>query len=264
MRRRRSRDLQRWTRERLKVRVAAVSSSLADHAAEGLGLPRRQINVIPNGFATDRFRFEERRPKEEIVVCVLGRLIPAKGPWQALEAFAILRERLPAARLWFIGDGPMRQELVAKVAESGLSELVTFWGMLPRPEARLRETDVLWMPSESEGMPLACIEAMACGIPVLGYDVRGVRDLLQDGCGILVTPKDSRGLAEQTARLVEDSDGYRALALKARLRVEKHYSLQRMCADHYGLMRSLCGQKKMATGAVGARSAESHAGGARE
>lgn len=238
-RRRRSRSLQRWTRRKLKAHVAAVSSSLADHAAVGLGMSRKRITVIPNGVDTNRFQFQERTPVDDVVVCFLGRLIPGKGPLQAVEAFELLKKQLPAARLWFIGDGPMRRQLAAEVSTRGLSESVTFWGMLQRPEARLREAHILWMPSQSEGLPVACVEAMASGIPVVGYNVRGVRDLLQDGVGIMTDPKDARGLAAQTVLLVRDGEKYRTIARRARSLVEKEYSLQGMCTRHYALMRTL-------------------------
>ncbi len=235
-----SRALQRWVRRRMGGRVAAVSASLADHAAEGLGLPRHQIAVIPNGIDTSRFRFQERTPTDDVVVCVLGRLIPKKGPGQALEAFGWLKKQLPAARLWFVGDGPMWDELTAVVAERGWKHAVTFWGMVERPEERLRQATVLWMPSESEGFGIACVEAMASGVPVLGFDVRGVRDLLQDGCGVLVPPQDAGELAEQTVRLVRDGAAYQAMARAARARVDSQYSFERMRAGHYQLMQALC------------------------
>ena len=239
-----SRALQRWTRRRLGGHVAAVSPSLAGHAAVGLGMAREEIAVIPNGVDTERFRFEARTPGRDPVVCVLGRLIPSKGPMKALDAFGLLRKEFPAARLWFVGDGPMRKKLAAEVVARGWNQAATLWGNLPQPEERLREATFLWMPSESEGLPVACVEAMASGVPVLGFDVRGVHDLLQGGCGVLVPPKDARGLAEQTAALVRDGSMYRAIARAALARVNQHYTLERMCAGHYELMRSLCGGRE--------------------
>jgi glycosyltransferase involved in cell wall biosynthesis len=238
--RRLSRGLQRWTLSRLRARVAAVSASLAEHAAEGLGMAREEIAVVPNGVDITRFRFEEKIPTNDVVVCMLGRLVPWKGPWQALEAFSWLMKRFPVARLWFVGDGPMRDELAAVVEALGWEHAVTFWGMLEHPEERLRQATVLWMPTESEGLPVACVEAMATGTPVLGFDVRGVRDLLQEGCGVLVPPQDARELAAQTARLVRDERSYGAVARAARARVESGYSCEQMRAGHMQLMRALC------------------------
>ena len=238
-RRRLSRGLQRWARSRLRASVAAVSASLAEHAAEGLGMAREEIAVVPNGVDVTRFRFEEKIPTDDVVVCMLGRLVPWKGPWQALEAFQCLKKRFPVARLWFVGDGPMRDELSAVVKALGWEHAVTFWGMMEHPEERLRKATVLWMPSESEGLPVACVEAMATGTPVLGFDVRGVRDLLQQGCGVLVPPQDASELAAQTARLVRDESRYRAVARAARARVESGYSLERMRAGHMQLMRAI-------------------------
>lgn len=241
-RRRISRSLQRWTRRRLGGHLATVSASLADHAAEGLGVAREMIAVIPNGVDTGRFRFEEKAPCSDVTVCFLGRLVPWKGPRQVLEAFGLLRTEFPAARLWFVGSGPMRKELTAEASARGFNEAVTFWGMLERPEERLREATVLWMPSKSEGLPVACVEAMASGVPVVGFDVRGIHDLLTDGCGVLVAPWDARGLAQHTAFLVRDRSRYRAIARAARARVESQYSLEEMCTGHYQLMSSLCAE----------------------
>lgn len=240
-RRRLSRALQRWTRQRLGGQVAAVSPSLADHAAEGLGMGREEIAVLPNGIELDRFRFAEKTPGVDVTVCMLGRLVPWKGPLKALEAFGLLREQFPKARLWLMGDGPMRGKLEAEVAARGWDGAVTFWGMLRQPETRLREATVLWMPSEREGFGLACVEAMASGLPVVGFDVRGVRDVLQGGCGVLVRPKDAKGLAEQTARLLRDAERYQKITRAARARVEDRYSLEKMWAGHYELMRRLGG-----------------------
>ena len=249
-RRKLSRGLQRWAQRRLRAQMAAVSGSLAQHAAEGLDVPRQEVAVIPNGVETARFQFEERIPRADPVVCVLGRLVAWKGPWQALAAFSFLKKRFPGARLWFVGGGPMREELGAAVAAHGWNKSVVFWGMVERPEEWLRQATVLWMPSESEGLPVACVEAMASGVPVLGFDVRGVRDLLRDGCGVLVPPGDPGQLAAQTVRLVGDPDRYSRIAEAARLRVESQYSVEQMYAGHFGLMRLLCAGKPVVTGAV--------------
>lgn len=247
LRRRISRTLQRWTWRRLGGRAAAVSASLADHAAAGLGVAREMITVISNGLDTKRFRFEEKIPDDAVTVCVLGRLDSCKRPLQALNAFDILRRTFPAARLWFVGDGPMREELAIEVMARGLSNAVHFWGMLWRPEEPLRKATVLWMASESEGMPVACLEAMASGVPVLGFDVRGVHDLLDGGRGILVAPKDTSALAKETALLVRDCERYRAIAQAARSLVEQQYSLETMCAGHYNHMRSFCAEESTET-----------------
>lgn len=240
VRRKMSRELQRWARRILRARVAAVSPSLADDAARGLGLAREEIVVIPNGVDTERFTFEEHVPTDDVIVGFLGRLISQKGPLHALESFAILKKKFPSARLWFVGDGPMRDELTSVAGAKGWNDDVRFWGSVPRPEEYLRQATVLWHTSECEGFGLACAEAMASGVPVVGFDVRGIRDLLTGGCGVLVPPKDARELAVQTALLVCDASRYRAIARDARTRVENQYSLEQMCRGHYELMRAIC------------------------
>ncbi len=105
----------------------------------------------------------------------------------------------------------------------------------------LREATVLWLPSEGEGLPVACIEAMATGVPVIGFDVPGVSDLLKGGCGVLVPPGNAAKLADETLALLHDPARYRKIARAARARVENEYSLERMCAAHYSLMRQISG-----------------------
>lgn len=239
VRQRLSRVLQRWTARRLGGHLVAVSRSLANHAAAGLNVEPEEIAVIPNGVDTDRFHFEMKTLPREPVVCVLGRLVPWKGPRAAVDAFRILKRDWPGARLWFVGDGPMRAELAAEAAVAEWNGSITLWGMLQYPEERLREASVLWHLSESEGFGIACVEAMASGVPIVGFDVRGVRDLLHEGCGILVPFKNVLKLATQTTQLFRDPMRYRAIAEKAFGQVNTRYTLQTMCANHYELMRSV-------------------------
>lgn len=255
-----SRAAQRWARRRLRAQVAAVSDSLAERAVQGLGIAREKITVIPNGVDTERFGFHERTPADDIVVCVLGRLVPWKGPMRALEAFGLLRRDFPKARLWFVGDGSMKEELAAKVFARGWDDSVIFWGMLQQPEERLEEATVLWMPSKSEGLPVACAEAMASGLPVLGFDVPGVHDLLKGGCGVLIPPNDTKALAEETVLLIREGNRYKTIARAARNRVEREYSRDEMCSRHYELMRNLCGRQETPSGLAATDLESVHAG----
>src|SRR5207237_7314121 len=114
-------------------------------------------------------------------VVFLGRLVAMKRPQEAIAAFQILRQRLPSARLWVIGDGPLRLE-----AQAG----VDFLGRLEREEllARVAAAHVLVATSVREGWGLNVSEAAACGTPSIGYRVPGLVDSIPASGGVVVDP----------------------------------------------------------------------------
>jgi glycosyltransferase involved in cell wall biosynthesis len=145
----------------------------------------------------------------------LSRVERAKGLWELLDAYALLKTRDSGYRLVIAGDGPDLAALKQRVAELGLAD-VTFAGFVAGDERLqiLREASIFCFPSYSEGMPLAVLEAMAMGLPVVSSDVGGLEDILNDGeHAILLTllPSDQQGrrfdpaeIASAIKRLTED------------------------------------------------------------
>jgi glycosyltransferase involved in cell wall biosynthesis len=158
----------------------------------------------------------------------LGRLVDWKAVDVLLEAFA--RVRTPVLpRLQVIGDGPMRPALEDQARRLGVSDRVEFVGWLPQAECprRLRESDVLVLPSLYECGGAVVLEAMACAIPVIATAWGGPMDYLDASCGILVPP-DSRealvsGLVEAMSRLADDPGLRTALGRAGRERVEREF-----------------------------------------
>ena len=132
------------------------------------------------------------------------------------------------------GGGPLGTPLQQLAARLGIAERVDFLGQLPHREVLMRlrsgAYDLVAMPSvtrdgEKEGIPVALVEAMAHGVPVLASDVGGVSELFGSGAGMLVPPMDEQALANALCKLAADIELRRSLALAGRRRVEEEFSI---------------------------------------
>lgn len=188
--------------------VIAVSQPLKDRLM-ALGVDAAKVHVLRNGVDTDLFRLEEQAtaraalglPAHGPIAASVGNLVAEKGQAHALEA---LRE-LPALRLVIVGDGPLRQELAARAERAGVASRVEFRGVMPQAQlGRLYAAcDVLLLTSEREGWPNVVLESMACGTPVVAFDVGAVREMItSDLTGRIVVPRDAGALAAATASVL--------------------------------------------------------------
>ena len=145
-----------------------------------------RIEVVPNGIDTERFTPEG--PESELidaegpVVLFVGRFAEGKRPWLAVEAFAEVLEEYSGAELYLCGDGALREDLEAQVADLGIGEAVTFLGHVPYDEMPkvYRSGDVLVLPSRAEGVPRTVLEAMASGLKIVMSDLEQVAPTLGD------------------------------------------------------------------------------------
>ena len=139
----------------------------------------------------------------------VGRLAANKRPDHAVEAFRIVKDELPSARLWLVGTGPLEDELARTLPDDA-----TLLGRLPREElyARMAAAQCLLMPSVREGWGMVVVEANSVGTPAVGYDVGGIKDSIRDGrTGLLATAGDPVALATQAISLVTDETRYDAM-----------------------------------------------------
>jgi glycosyltransferase involved in cell wall biosynthesis len=168
-----------WLRTYRDVPTLTVSASSAESLVRLHGW--RDVTVVPEGSTPHPVPVVEKEMDPTIVF--LGRLVAMKRPGDALEAFSLLRNHLPTAQLWIIGDGPLLPRL-RELAPQG----VTFTGRLERPELleRLARAHVLVATSVREGWGLNVSEAAACGTPSIGYRVPGLMDSVPASGGALV------------------------------------------------------------------------------
>jgi glycosyltransferase involved in cell wall biosynthesis len=187
------------------VPVAAVSNSTRNDLLQ-LGVTN--VTVVPPG--RDEPPDVHGLEKETVPTFLfVGRLAANKRPDHAVEAFRIVKDELPEARLWLVGIGPLEDELARTLPEDA-----TLVGRLSREElyARMATAHCLLMPSVREGWGMVVVEANSVGTPAVGYDVGGIRDSIRDGrTGLLATAGDPLALATQAISLVTDEAQYEAM-----------------------------------------------------
>jgi glycosyltransferase involved in cell wall biosynthesis len=147
-----------------------------------------------------RIRVELEIPPDSLLLNFVGRLDRQKNPQMLLEAFVRVHARLPRARLVLIGDGALRPRIEQWLREQALGRQVKLLGALPRERIAEfnRAADLFVMSSAYEGMPIALLEALACGLPAVCTDVGEIRRVLRDGENGLIC-------AEQTPAALADS-----------------------------------------------------------
>lgn len=213
--------------------VVTVSHALERELVTRLGWPAERITVIPNGVALD-----PPLAAAGELVGTLSSFAPVKGLDVFLEAAAALASGRPEARFALFGDGPEGAALRARARELGLDGAVSFPGRVPARSA-LARLAVLVLPSYMENGPLALLEAMAAGVPVVATRVGGVPELAPPGTAQLVAPGDPAAIAAAIGRLLDDPGLARAQAEAARRHVEETGGAGAMVARTLALYEAL-------------------------
>jgi glycogen synthase len=186
------------------------------------------VQVVPNGIDTDRFRPEgpaDDRIKGDPAVVFVGRLVEGKRPGDALAAIDRVRETHPEARLSFVGTGPLRDNLERQVTQRGLNEAVTFLGELAYEAmpSLYRGADLFVLPSRAEGLPRTVLEALSTGTPAVTSDLSQIQSVI-DGAGITVPIGDNEAFGAALTELAGDSDRYARYSARGRERIENDHS----------------------------------------
>lgn len=215
--------------------VLAVSQDCRRKMIEIEGLAPDKVLYVPNGIPplpppTGRsVRQELGISKDDPVIGSIAVLRPQKAIHLLLRATAELRRRFPRLRTLVAGDGPERASLERQARALGLEGVVVFLGYRDDVPDLLAALDVFVSTSSFEGSPLALLEAMAAGRPIVATAVGGVPDLIEHGIhGLLVPPGDSHAIAEAIALLLEESDRRRMMGEAGRERQRREFQIDVM------------------------------------
>ena len=233
----------RWMCEATDRVVAVCPAAGERFRASGI-VPSRKLTVIDNGIPLAAFLAARRRDtRNPFVFGTLGRLVPVKNHYGLLDAFSKIRREIPGVQLEIAGDGPLREELETHARELGISSSVTFLGPRSDIPAVMQGWSAFVLSSLSEGLPMALLEAMACGLPIVTTNVGGAAEIVQSArCGWWCAPGDTGGLAQgmcsATACADLEEKGERARSWATRL-----YSVERMAEQYEQLFEEICRDK---------------------
>ena len=216
--------------EKRVLRDAAALVALTPFEArnyQNLGAAPERIVIIPNGVDTDEYSPSTKRgafrsghgiPDEVPLVAYVGRIEHIKGVDRLLEAFHRLLESVPQARLVMAGpDEGMRAPLEARAAALGIGDRVHFIGELDTSQTRAlyHDADVFALFSYGEGLPLAALEAMACGLPVVISEESHLPQVEEAGAGVVIKNGDIEAFAAALARFLNDKTACESSSQKA-------------------------------------------------
>ncbi len=231
----------------LSHQTICVSEHSRTRLVREYAYPLRKTGVVRHGVDASRYclpwemRLAVRKTlgigSEENVLVFVGRLHSDKGLDVLFEALCRLHQAGAACRCLVVGHGPMRGELSALVGEAGLSSKVMFVGFQDDVRPYLAAADIFVLPSRSEGLPFALLEAMSSGLACIATDVGGVREVISDGeDGLIVPPESPVALGEAVGRLLSDASLRSTIGKRARARTQSEFDQRKSLAEMRGLL----------------------------
>jgi glycosyltransferase involved in cell wall biosynthesis len=195
------------------------------------------LTLTPGAAEAEQIRQRHQWFPEHVHVVSVGRLVDQKRVDWLIRAWATVQQETPQARLWIVGDGPEEKSLKSLVAQLGLEASVNFVGARPDAWSYEAASDIVVMTTIYEAQGRVALEAMACGKPIVGNDVDGVRDSFHDGVeGFLVPSADVPALAEALVKLVKSPELRREMGARGLERV-KLFDQPRVLAQYFEMIR---------------------------
>lgn len=236
---------------RSTTRLIVLSDGQRDDlAARRIGGSGR-VAVVPLGLELEQFRGIDREATraalgidaDAVVLVAVGRFAPIKRLDRLLRVFRRVADQRPEARLCIVGDGPLRPDLEQLAGTLGIAEAVSFVGWSSRMPEWYAAADLAVNSSDSEGTPLALIEAAAAGRPAVAGRVGGIPDVVVDGeSGFVVDPDDEGAFAERILRLIDDTS-LRAAMGAAAARGADRFAATRLVEDIDALYSALLAER---------------------
>ena len=251
---------------KLSSGIIAISDSQKDELANVYKIcPEEKIQIIPLGLDLDKFQVnqEEKRTAfrnkyhihpDEIVIGIIGRIVPVKNHTLFVEAAArVLAKTDKKVKLIIVGDGDMRQQMENEFKAANIdyayfpdndieaTAICTSWQT--DMSSVLAGMDIVALTSHNEGTPLSLIEAQAGAKPVVSTNVGGVRDVVLDNeCGFITEPGNAEAFSDALLKLIEQPELQKAFGIKGREFVHKKFSYQRLVSDmssyYYNLLEA--------------------------
>ena len=222
--------------------IVAINRSVQTAISTVSGIRGDDIVIIENGIDTNRFAPSTKTQKDYCELVWVGRLHPDKDVLNGLRAFRHALTYSSKLRLTVVGDGQERAKAWAFVQQHELQNNVTFCGEVKDPVSALQQADGFLLSSATEGTPLALLEALSCGLPIVSTAVGGIPDVISDEVGILAPPNNPNALARGIVQIADNPDLRLQMGVRARALAERRFSELRMASAYTDLVMHLTRQ----------------------
>ena len=225
--------------------VTAVSTFLKDETVRTFGCNECNISVIPNFVNLAEYRPGDGKrdgvaPPGHKLITHISNFREVKRVKDVVRVFSRIRRSMPATLL-MIGDGPERDDAEREARELAVDADVRFLGRLDSVAELLQQSDLFVLPTQSESFGLAALEAMACGVPVVGSRAGGLPELVEDGVSGILEPAGSvEAMARRAVELLRDPERHAATAAAALARA-RLYDADRIVPMYEALYREVLG-----------------------
>lgn len=254
-----------WTSENRKVRayewldrrclrymdqVVSVSDGQAEKVRNWTGVSGKRLSIIRNSARLNAFAQRDPGARKKLLDCfpgsvsrivlAAGRLSPEKGFGVLVEAAKSILRDIPAAGIVLFGEGVLRPDLERRIAQLGLADRFVMPGFRSDLDSLIAATDVVVLPSFTEGLPNVALEASAAGVPVVATAVGGTPEVVADlETGFLVPPGQPELLAEKVTRLLLDESLQKQMGEAGRARMHEQFTFESQAEAYLNLFDKL-------------------------
>ena len=230
-------------------KLVAVSGSERDIAIEHNIVPNKKIITLYNSIDPSDFddftyinRITEKiKEGSEIILGTVGRLYYQKDPITLIKSFKIINNRFPNTKLVMVGDGPLEQVCIKLIDKLGLKSKIDLTGYQKNSKAYYKIFDIFMLSSHYEGLPYALLEAMSMGIPSVGTNVVGIKDLILNGrTGYLAEEEDYNGLADAVINLLSNPQLMSEFSENAKNITRENFNFNNGIKEYQEFYSSVC------------------------
>jgi glycosyltransferase involved in cell wall biosynthesis len=178
--------------------------------------------------------------KNNLILLSVGRLVHEKAYDVLIQAIHIVVQEYPNLAVHIAGTGPLQNELQNLITRLELGEQVHLLGIRNDVSDLMMKADIFVMSSRSEGMPIALLEAMSAGLPIIATRVGGIAEVVNDNVeGILVSPESPDKLAKAILQLIQNPEMRLRMGKRACQKIEEKYTIEHMCTQYENLILNL-------------------------
>lgn len=233
----------------LTKKLIAVSGSERDLALQHNIVPNKKIITLYNSIDPSDFNdysYINRVPEKlkdgsEIILGTVGRLYYQKDPITLIKSFKIINDRFPNTKLIIVGDGPLEQFCIKLIDKLGLKSKVRLEGYQKNSKSYYKMFDIFMLSSHYEGLPYALLEAMCMGIPSVGTNVVGIKDLILHGeTGFLAEEEDYIGLADAVINILNNPELLSKFSENAKRMTRENFNFNTGIIKYQEFYSSLC------------------------